>query len=373
MIDCDVHNDWENVNVLEPYLEPYFRDYLVRGETPGPGIMPKSTRPWFHQEGFLRADVTPPSLNPGSDYKLMREKILDRYDYAILTAEEVIWVSTLANPYYATALARAHKDWMIETWLPKDKRFKGSIVVAPQDPQAAAAEIRRVGGHPDIVQVLVTTGAPRPYGEPFYHPIWEAASELGLVIAAHLGGEVGQHSPVACGLQTFFWEAHALLCQMGMAHVASFIAHGVFEKWPNLTFLIIEGGVAWLPGILWRLDKDYKALRKETPWLKRLPSEYARNHIRLATQPLEEPENRQHLWNVLEAIDGQHTLVYASDYPHWDYDNPEQLQIPPEWRGNIMDTNARKMYGLPPKEPESTSGTEQLAVSGAPVNELSAY
>ncbi len=52
---------------------------------------------------------------------------------------------------------------------------------------------------------------------------------MGLVIAAHLGGEVGQHQPIACGSPTFFWEAHALLCQTGMAHVASFIAHGVFH------------------------------------------------------------------------------------------------------------------------------------------------
>ena len=44
--------------------------------------------------------------------------------YAILTAEEAIWVSTLANSYYATALAKAHNDWLIDTWLKKDKRLK---------------------------------------------------------------------------------------------------------------------------------------------------------------------------------------------------------------------------------------------------------
>ena len=355
MIDCDVHNDWENVHVIEPYMDPFFRDYLQRGESPGREVMPKATRPWIHPEGFVRTDVNPAGVNPGSDYEMMRAKILDKYDYdyAILTAEEAIWVSTLANAYYATALARAHNDWLIDTWLKKDKRLKGSLVIAPQDPGAAAAEIRRVGDHPDIVQVLVTSGAPRPYGDPFYHPIWEAASEMGLVIAAHLGGEVGQHAPIACGQPTFFWEAHALLCQTGMAHVASFIAHGVFEKWKNLKFLLIECGVSWLPGILWRLDADYKALRKETPWLKHLPSEYAREHIRLTTQPLEQPKNIEHLWNVLEAIDGKHTLLYASDYPHWDFDSPETLQIPPEWRDNIFDLNARELYGLPAKEAAS--------------------
>ncbi len=173
MIDVDVHNDWKNVFDIEPYIDEFYRDYLMRGEAPGHGVMAKATRPWIHPEDFVRADVRPEGVNPGSDYELMREKILDRYnyDYAILTAEEAIWVSTLANPYYASALAKAHNDWLIDTWLKKDNRFKGSVVVAPQDPKAAAEEIRRVGGHPDIVQVLVTSGTPRPYGDPFYHPI----------------------------------------------------------------------------------------------------------------------------------------------------------------------------------------------------------
>jgi predicted TIM-barrel fold metal-dependent hydrolase len=92
-----------------------------------------------------------------------------------------------------------------------------------------------------------------------------------------------------------------------------FIIH---EKWPNMKFVMIECGVAWIAPILWRLDADYKALRKETPWLKQLPSEYAKQFMRFGTQPLEQPENTDHLWGVLEAIDGKNTLLYCSDYPH---------------------------------------------------------
>jgi len=239
----------------------------------------------------------------------------------------------------------------VHEWLPLDGRLKGSLVIAPQDPPGAAAEIRRLGGHPDLVQVLVSSGAQRPYGDPFYHPIWDAAAEVGLPIAAHLGGQGGLNvSPTGCGPPTFFWETHALLCETGMGHVASLIAHGVFERWPTLRFALIECGVAWLPGILWRLDADYKALRKETPWLKRLPSEYARDHIRLSTQPLEEPPRVEHLWSILEAIDGERTLIFASDYPHWDFDDPTRLHIPPAWRERVMAENARELYGLPVRE-----------------------
>jgi uncharacterized protein len=201
---------------------------------------------------------------------------------------------------------------------------------------------------------LMSTGSIRPYGDPFYHPIWEAAAEMDLPVAVHLGGQGGiNDNPIGSGPTTFFWETHALLCEPAMAHIASTIAHGIFEKWPNMTFILIEVGVCWLPGILWRLDADWKALRKETPWVKRLPSEYVRDHIRLSTQPLERPDKIEHLWHVLEAIDGKNILMFASDYPHWDFDDPTQLLLPTDWKENIFDANARKIYKRLPPRPQA--------------------
>jgi predicted TIM-barrel fold metal-dependent hydrolase len=352
LIDCDVHNGWPTSRVLLPYLDPYWRDFLERGELPGGrDSYPHGHRPWLHPEGYTRADAVPADGSaPGSDFDLMREQLLDRYDveYAILTGDEAIEASTLANPYLASALVRAYNDWQVEEWLPRDERLRGSLVVAPQDPAGAAAEIRRRGDHPKIVQVLVSSGSERPYGDPFYHPIWDAAAEVGLPFALHLGGQGGINAnPTGCGPPTFFWEAHSLLCETGMGHLASTIAHGVFEKWPQMKLVMIECGVAWAPALLWRLDADYKALRKETPWLKRLPSEYARDHIRLTTQPLEQPKELRHLWSALEAIDGEQTLLFASDYPHWDFDDPELVPLPPGWKDRVFGENARELYGLP--------------------------
>ena len=225
------------------------------------------------------------------------------------------------------------------------------MLIAPQDPEGAAAEIRRHGEHPDIVQILMSSGSYRPYGDKFYHPIWEAASEVGLPLAVHLGGQGGiNYSPIGGGPTTFYWETHALLAETGMSHFGKRHCQWCFEKWPNVKFVIIECGVAWVAPILWRLDANWKALRKETPWVKRLPSEYAKEFIRFGTQPLEQPENIEHLHAVLEAMDGKNTLMYASDYPHWDFDNPTQIKIPKDWKENVFDLNARKLYRLPIKE-----------------------
>jgi hypothetical protein len=349
MIDCDVHNDWPNADVLIPYMNRNFRDYLVRGErVGGADSFPHGHRPWMHPEGYKRADLESTSdLPAGADYELMKRELLDKYDldYAILTGEEIIDVSTLANPYYAAALAEANNKFTRDFWLDKDPRLKGSIAVAIQDPLTAAAEIRRAGQDTDFVQVMLSAGARRPYGEPFYDPIWEAAVEIGVPVAIHLGGNGGINSDSSFTMApTFYYEHHALLCEGAMSHVASLIVHGVFEKFPTLKVIIIECGVAWLPSILWRLDSNYRSLRKETPWLNRLPSEYARDHLRFTTQPLEQPANPEHLRAVLDAIDGKNTLLFSSDYPHWDWDEPFQVGIPKEWRENIYDKNIRATY-----------------------------
>jgi predicted TIM-barrel fold metal-dependent hydrolase len=76
-----------------------------------------------------------------------------------------------------------------------------------------------------------------------------------------------------------------------------------------------------------------------------LPSEYFRRNIRFTTQPLEQPEiGVEHLWSILDAMYGRETLMFASDYPHWDYDDVKKLHIPPEWRNDVLGNNALKVY-----------------------------
>ena len=73
--------------------------------------------------------------------------------------------------------------------------------------------------------------------------------------------------------------------------------------------------------LAWRLDKLYERMRSEVPHLGKRPSEYIRRHIWVTTQPMEEPEDRQHLFDTMEWI-GWDRLLFASDYPHWDFDDP---------------------------------------------------
>lgn len=60
-------------------------------------------------------------------------------------------LSVLANADFAASLAGAYNDWTAEQWLTADPRFKGSMLVVPQDPLKAAKEIDRWEGNPSFI------------------------------------------------------------------------------------------------------------------------------------------------------------------------------------------------------------------------------
>ncbi|MFW6058759.1 MAG: amidohydrolase family protein [Phycisphaeraceae bacterium] len=343
LIDCDVHQTWRDASELTPYLDPYFAQVGVR--------MPGS--PYFSPIGVARRDAAPDEGGPaGSSLQTMQRQHLDPFgvDYAILTGGGILGLGTTPDFDYAAALARAYNDWLIDHWLDKDDRLFGSLVIAPQDGAEAAREIRRVGHHPRIVQVLMCSAAPVAYGRPQYHPIYEAAAELGLPVAIHPGteGRGIAGAPTNVGWPRNYLEWHTNLSQGYQAHVISLVLEGVFEKFPSLRFVCLEGGLAWLPHVMWRMDKNWKALRTQAPWLKRLPSEYIVEHIRLTTQPIEEPPRSEQLLQLFDMMRADRTVMFSSDYPHWDYDSPTHglPKLPDDLRERIMWRNAAELYGL---------------------------
>ena len=282
LIDTDVHNQPRSWDDLKPYLPAGMRDRGIPiPDTAGTG--------YANPIGVLRRDAFPPRGGPpGSCPETLRKQLLDAYgiDYAILTGAEIVGIGTSADYYYAPMMARAYNDWLIENWLSGDPRLFGSLVIAPQNPAAAAQEIRRLGEHPRIKQVIMTSASRIPYGNPFYHPIYEAAQGFNLPMAIHPGHEGSGISgpPSSAGYPSSYFEKHTNISQGYMAQVISLVSEGVFEKFPKLKFVCIEGGFGWVPHLMWRFDKNYKALRIQTPWLKRLPSETILDHVRF-TKP----------------------------------------------------------------------------------------
>src|SRR4029077_6958556 len=101
---------------------------------------------------------------------------------------------------------------------------------------------------------------------------------------------------------------------------------------------------------LWALDSRYAVLKREHPELRRLPSEYFREHIWSSTQPFvgeADPERVIHLLDAFGGMDDR--LCYSSDYPHWDSEWPQHVapRLPKSWRAKVMGENAARLFGWP--------------------------
>ena len=185
-----------------------------------------------------------------------------------------------------------------------------------------------------------------PYGKRLFHPIFEAAVRHDLVVALHFGGMPGT-PPTASGWPSYYVEEYAGMAQAFQNQLMSIIVEGVFDRFPTLRLALVESGFSWLPPFLWRLDKEWKGLRREIPWTTRLPSEYVRAHVRLTLQPYDAPREPGRLLHLIDELGSDELLMFATDYPHWHFDDPEDAlptDLPESIVQKILAENARAFY-----------------------------
>ena len=347
VIDCDIHPSLKSPAALDPYLPARWRRYreLFGGLDFWGSYYPRANL------NAARTDAWPPSgLPPGSDLEFMRLQLLDAWDMQYGVLQPLLGAASERNLEYSAALSSAINEWQIAEWLEPEPRLRSGLVVPYEDGELAAAEIRRRGGYPGFVQVMLAIRTSEPLGRRKYWKLYEAAVERDLPIGIHFGSH-GGYPTSGAGWPSFYLEDHAGMSTAFQAQLISYICEGVFERFPTLKVVLIEGGFAWLPPLAWRLDAAWKKLKEEVPHLKRAPSEYIREHIWLTTQPMEEPHRAGQFLELLEQDPWlADRLMFATDYPHWDFDAPDEalpkVKLPDGFDRKIMAENARALYRL---------------------------
>lgn len=343
LIDCDVHVEVARAEALFPYLPEHWIEHIQLSRFKGPTDSvyppkaPATARPGSKPEGGPA----------GSDFGLLRAQALDAagVEHAILNCAYAI--DSIHHPDAAVALASAVNDWLVAEWLEKDSRLRASMVVPSQIPELAAREIDRVGAHPGFVQVFLPVRAQHPYGSRLFRPMWDALVRQDLVAGIHFGGAPG-NPPTPSGWPSYYFEEYAGMAQVFASQLTSLISEGVFDQWPAARVTLIEAGFTWLPAHLWRFDKEWRNLRRTVPWVKRAPSQYVRDHVRLTIQPLDAPDNARQLLETIEQLGSDELLLYASDYPHLHHADPIAFlqDLPSGLAGKIASENARAWYKL---------------------------
>jgi uncharacterized protein len=346
IIDCDVHNSMSSSEAIKPYLSQRLHAaYDAQPRSSSYGVTTGAR--WHH--GIYRDDTFPPEGGPpGSSLELMRAQLLDAFDVsrAILSPLE-----TLAWVQYGElghALATGMNELLRAEWLDQDDRLYAAITVPTEDSTAAVEEIRRVAAiDARFVQVLLLIGSHEPLGHPKYWPVYEAAVECGLPVVAHVGGHSGTTSSV--GSMAYQVARHSVWPSAYQAHVISLVTSGVFDHLPELQFVLEEGGFTWVPSLMWRLDRSAAAFKAQLPRRLDTPSDVIREHFYFTTQPIDEPERPEYLVQTIQQTGMVDRLMFATDYPHWDFDPPNRIlrEVSEDDRQQIFAANAERLYPFP--------------------------
>ena len=291
---------------------------------------------------------------PIADKSVPREVALSRkamdcmaLDYQVFFPSALLFLGMHPQREIEAELATAYNRWIVEHVLPHEPRMKAMLYLPYNTPEAAEATVKRFLGAPGVVGFLVTSTRYQPVHANEYMRLYAMLEEAAMPIGFH--AHHNWHNDYTRHLNRFM-SMHAISFVLSnMVHLTNWVINGLPERFPRLKVMWIESGLAWLPFLMQRLDHEYLMRVSEAPLLKRLPSQYI-SEMYYTMQPME-TTNLKLLEGTLEAIRADTQLLYASDWPHWDFDVPAKVFDLPflddRAKRNILGYNAARVFNLP--------------------------
>ncbi|GAB3027066.1 amidohydrolase family protein [Natronobiforma cellulositropha] len=357
IVDTDFHLTEQQETIL-PYLEEPFDKVLnvdsgrVRGQVDGGylgQLYPSAGHLTPTDTGKAESDDirTPEDVERGMD--------LMGVDEAILTPGLNLRLGLVHHDELAAAFATAYNNWLLDAILDADRSFYGAMTVAPQEPAKAAEEIERRAGEKSIVAVQIPGGGVTPpLGRERYFPIYEAAERAGLPVMIHNAatGIVGNYPLQWRGTKRYIDVHVPYHPAEQMWHLTTLLTAGVPVRFPDLTFVMQECGIGWIPYFMRRYDNEYAKKSEDAPLLEKTPSEYLDDQFYFTSQPTEGANDPEYLCAVVRLFNGAQNLLFSSDYPHYDFDYSDTLlkALRPEFTDeeieNVYGRNAADVFAL---------------------------
>lgn len=267
-------------------------------------------------------------------------------DYMVVLPTPMLVLGMHPQPEIEAAIGQAYNAWMVEDMLPLEMRMKNFIYLPFNDPDACVKEVEKYAAHPDVIGYMVTSTRYKPVHHDSYMKLYAAIEASGKPITFHSGFHWGDESMKQCNR---FLSMHAIsFVYFNIIHITNWIINGIPERFPKMKVVWVESGLSWVPFIMQRLDSEYMMRTSEAPLLKRKPSEYIRE-MYFTSQPMER-DNLELLESTFKAINAETQLLYASDWPHWDFDLPNAILDLPfigdQAKRNILGLNAARLFNL---------------------------
>ena len=137
-------------------------------------------------------------------------------------------------------------------------------------------------------------------------------------------GSTFRHAPTGSGWPSYHLEDSILQGAAFEDTLVSFLAEGVFQKFPGTKLVLMESGFTWLPTLLWRTNRGWRGMRTEIPGSIALRPRSCATTCALrcsrSTCPTPTSLNR-----VMDHVRSDELIVFSTDYPHWQFDGDDAL------------------------------------------------
>ncbi len=255
-----------------------------------------------------------------------------------------VWATTDAD--FGAAQCRVWNDWAWELYGPYNDFMSPIAAIMTADVNMAIEEIKRVaklgfrGINLPCKPIFGAHDARHPnYNMSIYDPMWAVIQDCDITMTFHISTGRDPRAARKDGGAIINYTAHAL--SPTVEPMACLCASGVLERFPKLRFAGIECGIGWIP---WMLEAMDEAARKHHMWaypkLKKLPSEYFREHGAASFQ--DDPVGL----DVAEKYNLVDNYLWANDYPHHEGSWPHSAESIERQMGHLKDENRAKILGL---------------------------
>jgi uncharacterized protein len=267
-------------------------------------------------------------------------------DYMTVFPTPLLTMGVHPQPEVEVVLGQAYNRWLVEKVLPEDPALLGLLYLPFNTPEACAPFVEEFGDKKGVIGFSVTSTRFRPVHHNSYMRLYSMLEERGMPMVFHAGFNWNDGSMAQLNR---FMTMHALsFVHCNLVHMANWVINGLPERFPKLKVVWIESGLAWIPYLMQRLDSEYMMRTSEAPLLKKKPSDYMKE-MYYSSQPIE-LQHPKLVEATFEAINAETQLLYASDWPHWDFDTPSTIYDLPflneKQKRNILGGNSARLFGL---------------------------
>lgn len=300
IVDCDRHVAVENYAQLFAHMSQSWQKHFERDEFVG---SVRDAASHIHMSDRFGQDV------------LIGSPAEAEVDLALAVPHQGLTTNGWADQVAAKTFLTAVNAWSLQNWESYDAG-RCAIVVSPHHPEWSATTITDAASTSDRYGAVAIPLNTTLLGAEAFDPIYAAATAADLPVIVHFSGVEGHYlgaPPLSGGVHTTAFARAALMPHLAESHITSLCFSGTFEKFPQLRVLFSGFGFAWLPSLLWRLDREWRTFRHDVPWVKRPPSEYVLENIWLSTWPISEAVGE---WQSLFASERLRSrIVYGSHDP----------------------------------------------------------